>query len=207
MGNKSHWENIYATKSAMEVSWYRDRLDISLELIQRANLAKDVEIIDIGGGASTLVDDLVRIGFQNVSVLDLSALALAKAKQRLGALADRVHWTEGDITDVNLAVNHYDLWHDRAVFHFLTEPGKRTAYVAAATRTVKTNGFLILATFALDGPAKCSGLLVERYGPEELARQFPAFTLLDHRREQHKTPLGAIQNFTYVLMQKTGAPQ
>jgi SAM-dependent methyltransferase len=202
MSAKAHWEKVYAAKSVNEVSWYQERLKTSLKLIQRADLASDAEIIDIGGGASTLVDDLVRIDFQNVSVLDLSASALEQAKARLGNLGERVHWIEGDITHASLAANHYDLWHDRAVFHFLTEADKRMAYVAAATQALKSGGFLIMATFALDGPTKCSGLPVERYGPQELARQFPAFTLLDDRREQHQTPFGTIQNFTYVLMQK-----
>ena len=202
MAGKAHWENIYATKSVQEVSWYCGRLDTSLELIQRAGLPRNAAIIDIGGGACTLVDDLLRTGFADVTVLDLSAAALQTAQQRLGALSERVQWMPGDVTSAHLAPEHYHLWHDRAVFHFLVTPQERTAYVAAATGAVKKSGFLILATFALDGPAKCSGLPVERYAPQDLARQFPAFALMESRREQHRTPAGNIQNFTWVLMQK-----
>ncbi len=186
------------------MSWYREHLETSLELIRRTGLAADAELIDIGGGASTLVDDLLRLGFLSVSVLDLSAVALEKARQRLGTLSERVRWIASDVTNASLAAEHYDLWHDRAVFHFLTDPVEKAAYVATATRVVKNGRFLILATFALDGPAKCSGLQVERYGPEELAGQFPEFELLESRREVHRTPTAAVQNFTYVLLQKHG---
>jgi SAM-dependent methyltransferase len=202
MDSKAHWEKIYTNKSAKEVSWYRDRLDISLELIQRAHLSKDAKIIDVGGGASTLVDDLLRMGFEDVSVLDLSAMAIEKAKQRLGARSDRVHWLEGDVTDISIAGSHYDLWHDRAVFHFMVEAGKRAAYVANATWAVTKGGFLIVGTFAPSGPSQCSGLPVDRYGPEELARQFPAFFILEERSEQHQTPSRTLQSFTYVLLQR-----
>ena len=202
MAGKAHWENIYATKSVQELSWYRGRLDTSLELIQRTGLPRNAAIIDIGGGASTLVDDLLRMDFRDVTVLDLSAAALQKAQQRLGALSERVQWMPGDVTSAHLAPEHYHLWHDRAMFHFLVSPQERAAYVAAATGAVRKGGFLIVATFAFDGPAKCSGLPVERYGPEDLARQFPAFALLESRCEQHRTPAGHVQNFTWVLLQK-----
>jgi len=202
MAGKAHWENIYATKSVRELSWYRDRLDTSLELIERAHLPVNAAIIDIGGGASTLVDDLLRMGFPDVTVLDLSAGALEQTRQRMGAASESVHWMEGDVTTAKLKPEHYDLWHDRAMFHFLSGASERSAYVAAATRAVKQHGLLILAAFALDGPAKCSGLPVERYGPQELAGQFPAFAMLESRRDGHRTPAGILQNFTYVLMQK-----
>ncbi|MGH9679389.1 MAG: class I SAM-dependent methyltransferase [Candidatus Acidiferrales bacterium] len=207
MDNKAHWEKIYTSKPIKEVSWYRDRLSTSLELIGRAGLPAKAKIIDVGGGASTLVDDLLRMGFGNVTVLDVSAAAMENSIQRLDAQAGpvqsgSVHWIEGDITDTQLGDSRYDLWHDRAVFHFLVDPAKRAAYVANATRAIKEGGFLIAATFAPTGPAKCSGLPVERYGPEELARQFPEFILLDNRSEQHRTPSGATQDFTYVLLQK-----
>jgi SAM-dependent methyltransferase len=202
MSGKAHWENIYATKSAGELSWHRDRLDTSLELIERAHLPGNAAIIDVGGGASTLVDDLLRMGFRDVTVLDLSSGALAQSRQRMGPVSESVHWVEGDLTTAKLKPKHYDLWHDRAMFHFLTDAGERSAYVAAATRAVKQGGFLILATFALDGPAKCSGLPVERYGADDLAGQFPAFALVESRRDGHRTPAGILQNFTCVLMQK-----
>jgi SAM-dependent methyltransferase len=203
MGGKAHWEKIYATKSDRELSWYRDRLDASLELIGRAHLPENAAILDVGGGASTLVDDLLRIGFRDLTVLDLSAGALEQARRRLGALSESVHWIEGDVTAANLAPQRYDLWHDRAAFHFLVDAGEKNAYVIRATSAVKPGGFLILSAFALDGPGKCSGLPVQRYGAEELARQFPAFTLVESRPEQHRTPAGVLQNFTCVLMQKT----
>jgi SAM-dependent methyltransferase len=202
MTGKAHWEKIYATKSAPELSWYRDRLDTSLALIERAHLPASAAIIDVGGGASTLVDDLLRMGFQDVTVLDLSAGALEQARQRLGALSRGVHWTEGDAASANLPPQRYDLWHDRALFHFLAGAGEKSAYVAAATSAVRPGGFLILSAFAPDAPEKCSGLPVERYGPQELADQFPAFALLESRRDGHRTPAGKVQNFTCVLMQK-----
>jgi len=202
MAGKAHWENIYATKFVQELSWYRDRLDTSLELIERAHLPRTAAVIDVGGGASTLADDLLRLGFRDVSVLDLSAGALEQARQRLGALSESVHWMEGDVTAASLAPRRYDLWHDRALFHFLVGAPERSAYVSAATGAVKQRGFLIVSAFALDGPAKCSGLPVQRYGAEELAGQFPAFALLESRREGHHTPAGILQNFTSVLLQK-----
>jgi len=202
MAGKPHWEKLYATKSAGELSWYRDRLDTSLELIERAHLTAGAAIIDVGGGASTLADDLLRMGFRDVTVLDISAGALAQARQRLGAISGNVHWIEGDATISNLAPEHYDLWHDRALFHFLAGAGEISAYVTVATSAVKPGGFLILATFAPDAPEKCSGLPVHRYGAEKLAAQFPAFALVESRREEHRTPAGKIQPFTCVLMQK-----
>ncbi len=202
VAGKAHWENIYATKSVRELSWYRDRLVTSLELIERAGLPKTAAIIDVGGGASTLVDDLLRMGFRDVSVLDISAGALSQARDRQGAHAGSVQWIEGDITTANLAPQSYDLWHDRAVFHFLTGAGERSAYVSWATSALKQGGFLIVCTFALDGPERCSGLPVQRYGAENLAGQFPALTLVESRREQHHTPAGSYQPFTCVLMQK-----
>jgi ubiquinone/menaquinone biosynthesis C-methylase UbiE len=140
-----------------------------------------------------------------VSVLDISATALLKAKERLKNTAPRVRWIEGDITKIKLESNHYDLWHDRAVFHFLTELQDRQAYIEMASRSIKDQGFLIVATFAPQGPKRCSGLDVERYSPAELADQFRDFRLLDARAEEHATPAGTMQSFTYVLMQKAGA--
>jgi len=202
MAGKAHWENIYAAKSARELSWYRDRLDASLELIERAHLPANAAIIDVGGGASTLVDDLLRMGFRDVTVLDLSSGALEQARQRLGAFSESAHWMEGDVTSAHLAPQRYDLWHDRALFHFLHDAGEIGAYVTAATGAVKPDGFLILCAFAPDAPAKCSGLPVQRYGAEDLAAPFPAFALVENRREEHRTPAGILQNFTCVLMQK-----
>jgi SAM-dependent methyltransferase len=202
MTDKSHWENIYTNKSAQDVSWYREHLNISLDLIQKCRLPPDARIIDVGGGASTLADDLCELGYVDVSVLDISKTALEKAGQRLGAKADHVQWMEGDITRVRLPFEHYDLWHDRAVFHFLTDPLAQHSYVEAATRAVKSGGFIIIATFSPEGPEKCSGLPVQRYDAASLARKFPQCDLLDERQEDHKTPAGASQSFTYVRLQK-----
>jgi len=203
MTDKSHWENIYTNKSAQDVSWYREHLNISLDFIQKCRLSPDAGIIDIGGGASTLADDLCELGYVNVSVLDISKRSLEKAKQRLGARADRVQWMEGDITRVQLPFEHYDLWHDRAVFHFLTDSSAQKAYVEAATRAVKSGGFIIIATFSPEGPAKCSGLPVQRYDAATLVRQFSECVLMDSQMEIHQTPSGTSQSFTYVRLKKT----
>lgn len=202
MSDRTHWNKIYSKRSVHEVSWYREHLDVSLDLIAKTEVSRKGAIIDIGGGASTLVDDLLRIGYENVSVLDISATALLRARERLKNTAPRVHWIEGDITKIELQSNYYDLWHDRAVFHFLTEPRDRRAYVELASHSIKDGGFLIVATFAPQGPIKCSGLNVERYGPQELAQQFRDFHLVEARAEEHTTPSGTMQSFTYVLMLK-----
>jgi ubiquinone/menaquinone biosynthesis C-methylase UbiE len=202
MTDKSHWEKIYTDKAVQDVSWYREHLDTSLDLILKCGLALDAKLIDIGGGASTLADDLCKLGYLDVSVLDISKTALEKARQRLGRWADHVTWMEGDITKIQLPVEHYDLWHDRAVFHFLTSSATQDAYVEAATRAVKSGGYIIIATFSPEGPEKCSGLPVQRYDAASLARKFPNCVLLDERREDHKTPAGVSQSFTYVKLQK-----
>jgi SAM-dependent methyltransferase len=203
MTDKSHWENIYTNKSEQDVSWYREHLNISLDLIQKCRLAPDAGIIDIGGGASTLADDLCELGYVNVSVLDISKTSQEKARQRLGAKADRVQWMEGDITRVQLPFEHYDLWHDRAVFHFLTDSSAQQAYVESATRAVRSGGFIIIATFSPEGPAECSGLPVQRYDAETLARKFSEYVLLDSQMEIHQTPSGTSQSFTYVRLKKS----
>jgi len=202
MTDKSHWEKIYTDKPVQDVSWYREHLDTSLELILKCALPLDAKLIDIGGGASTLADDLCGLGYIHVSVLDISKTALEKARQRLDTLADHVTWMEGDVTKVQCPVEHYDLWHDRAVFHFLTNSSTQDAYVEAATRAVKSGGYIIIATFSPEGPEKCSGLPVQRYDAASLARKFLKCVLLDERREDHKTPAGVSQSFTYVRLQK-----
>ena len=160
-------------------------------------------IIDVGGGASSLVDDLLAHGYTNLSVLDLSQEALSAVQKRLGAAADKVRWIDGDITRVALPLHAYDLWHDRAVFHFLTDPRQRQAYVESVLRAVKPGGHVIVATFAEDGPSQCSGLPVMRYRADELHAEFGApFSLLRHEREQHSTPFGTTQNFIYCYCRK-----
>lgn len=198
MQSKEHWERVYATKRADAVSWYQPHADQSLALIRGTGTPRSGAIIDVGGGASTLVDDLVADGYTSVTVLDLSAAALQTAQRRLAARSGLVTWLEGNVTTIELPARHYDIWHDRAVFHFLTAEDERRAYVANVLRSVKPAGHVIVATFAEDGPAQCSGLPVMRYSPESLHAQFgDAFALVKQEREAHHTPSGAVQKFIY----------
>ena len=204
MDRKQHWEQVYTTKASDNVSWFQERADQSLTLIRHTELGKDAAIIDVGGGASTLVDDLVAEGFADLSVLDLSSAALDVAKRRLGKHAKAVQWIAGDITQTDLPINRFDIWHDRAVFHFLTNPTDRQAYVAQVVRAVKPNGHIIVATFAEDGPEKCSGLPVMRYNPNTLHAAFgDNFTLVSHQKESHNTPFGTVQQFVYCYCRKS----
>ena len=204
MGNKkTHWETVYETKPADSVSWFQPHAEKSLEIIQATGQNKHAALIDVGGGASTLVDDLLNLGYDNLSVLDLSAAALKVAQDRLGAKAATVNWLVGDITTVSLPANAYDIWHDRAVFHFLTEEADRRAYVAQVMRSVRPNGHIIIATFAEDGPEKCSGLPVMRYSPEALHQEFGrGFQLVSQDKETHHTPFGTDQQFIYCYCRK-----
>jgi 2-polyprenyl-3-methyl-5-hydroxy-6-metoxy-1,4-benzoquinol methylase len=195
---REHWEKVYQTKPADTVSWFQEHATRSLELIRSVGASLNASLIDVGGGASTLVDDLLGSGFKNVTVLDLSASALDVARMRLGAAADSVTWMQGDICAVNLPDQRYDIWHDRAVFHFLTDATDRAAYVQQVMKSVNPGGHVIVATFAPDGPEQCSGLPVARYSPGELHQEFgPSFELLEHMSEEHKTPWGSVQQFVY----------
>jgi SAM-dependent methyltransferase len=197
---RSHWENVYATKAPNAVSWYRPHLETSLEIIQKVAPALSAAIIDVGGGESTLVDDLLARGYQNVSVLDVSSAAIDFTKKRLGRMADSVQWVVGDITTVDLPANAYDVWHDRAVFHFLTAPEQRVAYVRQVGRAVKSGGYVLVSTFGPEGPTKCSGLEVMRYDAESLHAEFGVrFQLLESLKEFHETPFGTTQQFLYCL--------
>jgi len=203
MTDKHHWETVYTTKATTGVSWFQEHADLSLRLIRDTGVAPGASIIDVGGGASTLVDDLLTAGFTNSSVLDLSGAALDAARRRLGSKATGVRWIEADITRVGLAPNIYDVWHDRAVFHFLTTPEDRAAYVQAVLRALKPGGHVIVATFAEDGPLKCSGLPVVRYSADSLHAEFGApFELLRHEKEAHRTPSGTVQQFVYCYCRK-----
>jgi SAM-dependent methyltransferase len=203
MDAMQHWERVYATKQPDEMSWYRPHLDISLRLIADAD--RDARIIDVGGGESTLAHDLVERGYDNVSVLDLSGTALAVARQRMGSDADRVRWLHGDVTRYPLEPRAYDVWHDRAVFHFLTEQSDRVAYVRQVARSVAIGGRIIVATFGPDGPTKCSGLDVVRYDAQALHAEFGArFKLVDHVAEAHQTPWGTVQQFVYCYCNLLG---
>lgn len=206
MERKQHWEQVYTTKASDAVSWFQEHAEQSLRLIHNTGLGLNAAIIDVGGGASTLVDDLVTEGYTDLAVLDLSAVALAVAKQRLGEKARAVHWLEGDITRVDLPIHRFDIWHDRAVFHFLTDPSDRHAYVEQVMRAVRPGGHVIVATFAENGPEKCSGLPVMRYRPEALHAEFgDAFLLVNHEQEAHHTPFGTVQQFVYCYCRKMGS--
>ena len=206
MHSKEHWNRVYSTRSIDSVSWFQEHAEQSLRLIRDTGVPGDASIIDVGGGASTLVDDLLQHGYSAITVLDLSAAALAAARARLGARAQAVHWMEADILAAPLPVHAFDVWHDRAVFHFLTAQEDRQAYVDSVLRSVKPGGHVIVATFAEDGPAQCSGLPVMRYRANELHAQFGSpFTLVRHEKESHRTPSGAVQKFVYCYCRKVSS--
>ncbi|MBK9161624.1 MAG: class I SAM-dependent methyltransferase [Nitrosomonadales bacterium] len=203
MQSKGHWEKVYSAKAADTVSWFQPHAALSLDLIQSTGAKHNAGIIDVGGGASTLVDDLVADGYTDLTVLDLSGTALHAARKRLGQNERKVRWIEADILGADLPARRYDIWHDRAVFHFLTDPADRTAYVQQVLSAVKPGGHVIVATFAEDGPLQCSGLPVMRYRADELHDQFgEAFTLLKHQKEAHHTPSGAVQQFVYCYCRR-----
>lgn len=198
MSEKNHWENVYTTKKSDEVSWFQPHASVSLELIKKLEASKDAHIIDVGGGASMLVDDLLSLGYSRLTVLDISSAALEVAKNRLGHRANLVEWMVEDVTNLNIPRHSIDVWHDRAVFHFLNDQDKRNAYVNAVINAVKPGGHVIISTFSLSGPEKCSGLPVQRYDVESLHAQFgEPFVLLGHEYENHKTPFSTQQNFIY----------
>lgn len=200
MDNKQHWERVYATKAPDAVSWFAPHLETSLKLIHQATRDKHAAIIDIGGGEATLVDDLLADGYQDISVLDISQKAIDVSKARLGDRADQVHWYRADITDVVLPQNHFDVWHDRAVFHFLTLEHQRLKYVEQVMRSVKHGGHVIVSTFGPEGPQKCSGLDVVRYDATSLHSQFgKTFKLINSSTELHQTPMGTTQQFLYCF--------
>ena len=200
MDAKSHWENVYATKAPDTVSWYRPHLETSLTLIEKVAPGRSASIIDVGGGESTLVDDLLSRGYQNITVLDVSPTAIEVTKRRLGSAADRVHWITGDITKLDLPADAYDLWHDRAVFHFLRTIEERAAYVRQVAKSVRSGKNILVSTFGPEGPVKCSGLEVVRYDETSLHAEFGVqFQLLESSKELHETPFGSTQQFLYCL--------
>ncbi|PMR68464.1 class I SAM-dependent methyltransferase [Halomonas heilongjiangensis] len=203
MTTKPHWERLYATKPSHRLGWYEPSLQTSLALIRRTGVTRAAPIIDVGGGASTLVDDLLEAGFEDLTVLDIAAAALAQARARLGERAGRVRWIEGDVTDVILPDDHYAIWHDRAVFHFLTDAEDRTRYVDRLWRALTAGGHIVIATFAPEAPPTCSGLAVVRYTPEGLHRELGAsLTLREHHQALHVTPGGVEQRYLYCRFQK-----
>ena len=195
---KGHWEKVYEEKAPEAVSWYRPHLDTSLALIERTGAGPDAAIIDVGGGESTLAADLLARGFRNVTVLDISNTAVEVCRERMGEAAHKVRWLVADVTDASLDPAAFDVWHDRAVFHFLTSASDRVAYVRQVARAVKRGGHVIVATFGPEGPMKCSGLEVVRYDAAALHGEFGArFKLVDHLAEAHQTPWGTVQQFVY----------
>ena len=194
---QSHWENVYGTKGEREVSWFQQNPSISLDLIDATGVAKDASIIDVGGGASRLIDVLLDRGFAALTVLDLSEKALATTKARLGSKAAKVHWIVTDVTKWEPAET-YDVWHDRAAFHFLTEPDDRAGYAERVRKAVRLGGHVIIGTFAPDGPERCSGLPVMRHDAISLGQMLgSSFELIESRPHDHQTPMGGIQRFQF----------
>lgn len=203
METKPYWERVYETKDSTEVSWFQENPELSLQFIDRTGIDKAGQIIDVGSGSSTLVDNLLDRGYQNITALDISGAALQSAQDRLGSRANVVNWLEADITQVQLPYNFYDVWHDRAVFHFLTRAADRERYIEAVLHSVKTGSHVIIATFALDGPSRCSGLEIVRYNQDSLRDEFGGnFDLVHSTSESHQTPFGAEQKFIYCYCRR-----
>jgi SAM-dependent methyltransferase len=201
-GGKGHWEGVYSSKGEREVSWFQESPEASIELIGLVGAKPDAAIIDIGGGASRLVDALLARGFENLTVLDLSEAALEKARSRLGSDARNVRWIATDVTSW-LPDAKYDVWHDRAAFHFLTKRDEQQAYVDCLKEALRPGGYAIIGTFALDGPEKCSGLSVARQSPETMVALLgPGFHLVDARRHEHTTPWQSVQKFQFCTFRR-----
>jgi SAM-dependent methyltransferase len=204
LDRQAHWQNVYQTKGEREVSWFQETPDISLELIRATGASAGASIIDIGGGASRLADALVAAHCTAVTVLDLSESALAASRTRLGTKADGVAWIVADVTTWR-PERTYDIWHDRAAFHFLTAPEDRAAYAERVRQAVRPGGHVIIGTFAPDGPERCSGLPVWRSDAAAIhATLGPAFRLIESRRHEHRTPWAAIQRFQFARFQRSG---
>ena len=203
-GQQEHWDNVYGTRRYSEVSWYQDEPSVSLEFLEATGIATSDSIIDVGGGASTLVDRLIERGYENVSVLDISDTALDQARERLGDAADGVTWIIDDVTQF-LPPQTYHAWHDRAVLHFLVDESSRARYMDGLKRALSPGGHLVLATFGPDGPTRCSGLPVRRYTVDMLRDLLgPTFELCSHRMDSHRTPAGATQEFLYTRWVRRG---
>jgi ubiquinone/menaquinone biosynthesis C-methylase UbiE len=200
---ETHWQTVFETKASTAVSWYQHHLVVSLGMITRTGVGKDCNLLDVGGGDSTLVDDLVQRGFSGVTVLDIASSAIERAKLRLGEAGGRVSWKQGDILLTPLPDHTFDVWHDRAVFHFLVEEQRRREYVSKASNAIRSHGHLIIATFASDGPELCSGLPTMRYSQSGLTQEFNEhFTLIESQIESHLTPQGREQRFIYCRFRR-----
>ncbi len=203
MSDSGHWDRVYGEKTDASLSWFQRHPARSLALIERYGPGPGARLIDVGAGTSPLLGELLRRGYRDLWWLDLSPVAQARARQRLGEQAVAIRWVLGDVTRVRLPVASFDLWHDRAVFHFLVTADARAAYVRVAARALRPGGHLLVATFAEDGPERCSGLPVARYDVEGLTRAFAGdFELLHSEREPHRTPAGALQSFRYGLLRR-----
>lgn len=201
-GRQNHWEQVHQSKAPGDRSWFQPRPDTSLSLIERAGINARSRVIDVGGGTSRLVDELLQRGTGEVAVLDIAPSAIEEAKQRLGEQAQQVRWIVGDVTEAH-SPGQFDFWHDRAVFHFLTDAGDRAAYVRLLEQSVPIGGHVIIATFAEDGPPRCSGLPVRRHSPQSLSAELgDGFALRDTRHEPHETPSGKTQQFVYCLFER-----
>lgn len=199
---QDHWQTVFRSKGERDVSWFQERADVSLDMIAATGLGRDAALVDIGGGASRLVDALIAQGFTHVSVLDISEAALATVRARLGGQAAKVQWIVADVTRWQPAQT-YDLWHDRAAFHFLTAADERAAYAERVRQAVRPGGHVVIATFALDGPERCSGLPVMRHDAASIGTVLgPAFELVESRRHDHRTPGGAVQRFQFSRFQR-----
>ena len=198
MNTQTHWESVYSSKAPDAVSWYRPHLELSLDIIERCAGGRSSSIIDVGAGESTLVDDLLSRGYDELTVLDVSKTAIDATRARLGFAAEQVHWMVGDITQISLPSQSFEVWHDRAVFHFLVDPRLRQAYVRSVLNAVKPGGHVIVSTFGPEGPTKCSGLDVMRYDAEALHHEFGRrFRIEESSQELHNTPWGTAQQFVY----------
>ncbi|MDL1871514.1 class I SAM-dependent methyltransferase [Deltaproteobacteria bacterium PRO3] len=202
MNLKAHWESVYERKKPEEVSWYQENPARSLAMIESAGLGKEDPIIDVGGGASKLASVLYDLGYRNLTVLDISKKALETARQRMGAAADAVQWVEADVTRFR-APQRYRFWHDRAVFHFLTDPADRKLYLETLRNSLSNPGYVMIASFSLEGPERCSGLPVQRYSQETLQQTLGSeFECLRRESEAHRTPGGTLQQFLYSLFRR-----
>lgn len=200
---ENHWEDVYKTKAVDRVSWFQTKAETSVRLIADTGMSHEAAIIDVGCGASRLIDNLLAAGFNNITALDLSQSALAASKKRLKAKAETITWLVGDVLTTDFATAQFSIWHDRAVFHFLVNSEQQQAYVEQAAKAVEQGGYAVIATFAEDGPEKCSGLPVQRYSAQQLAAVFTDyFTLVHTEREIHRTPSGSEQKFNYCVLRR-----
>ncbi len=202
MDRREHWENIYKTKDPSSVSWYQKKPELSISLIEKMNLDKSARIIDVGAGRSFLVDHLLAMGYKNLTVLDISAEAVKKSKERLGDNAEKVNWIVGDILNVEFD-SKFDIWHDRAVFHFITNSEDITNYKKKLENSLSREGKLIIGTFSKNGPTKCSGIEIKQYSKESLSFEFSyIFQEIECFNTDHQTPSGKIQNFSFCTFEK-----